>query len=148
MTRIPDAKLALAAMLAARPLLIDSGVLVRGGLPGKFPTQLERIYVDASSGNPQTPGHPAQELTAEAFTIAVVLETRLVSGDNPDGYAIAEARKWALYRELEAVIAQNGGQLGGAVWRSTVAVQLEWTRPTESGWFGYIAAGVRCEHAA
>lgn len=145
MTRIPDAKLALASLLAARPAL--AGVLVRGGLPGEVPTQLERVYVDAAVGPSVAAGKPAQQMESEVFTVQVVIETRQVTGSDPSGYATAEARKWVLYRELEVVVAKNGGQLGGAVWSSTVAVQLEVTRPTEDGWFGQILAGVRCEHA-
>lgn len=139
MSAIPAAKLALLALLQARPGL--AGVHVAAGLPAEVPAQLERIYVDAAlleavSGE----DHPSQE----TFTIQVVIETRRLSGRDPAGYALTEARKWVLYEELLAV----DPQLGVAVWGSTVTVLGEATRPTPDGWFGQVLAGVHCRNVS
>lgn len=144
MTAIPEAKLALLAMLQARGEL--AGVQIQAGLPAEVPTSLERFYIDAA--RPEGLDEALQEdetPSVERFAMMVVIETRQITGADPGGYAVAEARKWVLYRLLEATVAKDP-QLGVAVWSSYVLVQAEVTRPTEDGWFGQVLALVRCRN--
>ncbi len=123
MTAVPAAKRALVGAVKGR--LPEA--LVRPRLPTKVPSERERMYVAGTENRQRTQRSGAQ---VESFDLRLIVEVYRTGAESGGE---AENRMWAIFGEIEAIVADDP-ELGGVVWAAEVTDSAEETFPSANGW--------------